>query len=706
MINHPDLPNDAINADSEQASGSSTPFDVDRSECSWHGTHVAGTIAAMDNEQGVLGVFPGVPDIKVVRVFSGSSCGWTYSSGVVGAVQKCIESGAKIVTMSLGCDNCYNSASDTSYQGFTNDGILLIAAAGNSGNSAYSYPASYSSVMSVGAINSSESIVSFSQYNNQVDIAAPGSGVKSTTGSSGYSFLSGTSMATPHVSGAATLLWNKYPECTNIQVRNALQNGALDKGNPGKDDYYGHGILRYYNAEAILADSCGSGPTDPPTKAPTSAPCVGDLIEVDIKTDNYAYETTWTLTNTCTNEVVLSGGPYQSTNFAQPTASACVQGSGDYEFTINDSYGDGICCSYGNGSYAVSYNGVEKLSGGSFTFSETKTFGTGCGGSPPTASPTSAPTKAPSVSPTAAPTKTPTAAPTKTPTDLPTKAPSASPVASPPSGTPPPSACPSGLSLVEVDITLDNYPSETNWSLSTCDGNIVAAGGQYTSKGANVFKSVCVPSDGSYFFQINDTYGDGICCSYGNGSFDVKFKDITVASGGAFGGSFATAFGSGIVNGKCPITPRCPVGEKLLKVQVNQDYYPGETSWEVNTCDGTSVVSGTIGIVEKCIKNDSYTFVINDSYGDGICCSYGQGSYEVTLGGDQVAAGGEFGYSERTTISGVCPNLGPIFEPADICSDIKNRGRCKKFEECAWKGNAYNGVCVKTPKVIPEKGQQ
>jgi serine protease len=127
----------------------------------------------MDNEQGVLGVFPGVPDIKVVRVFSGSSCGWTYTSGVVGAVQKCIDSGAKIVTMSLGCDNCYSSASDTSYQGFTNDGILLIAAAGNSGNSAYSYPASYSSVMSVGAINSSESIVSFSQYNNQVDIAAP-----------------------------------------------------------------------------------------------------------------------------------------------------------------------------------------------------------------------------------------------------------------------------------------------------------------------------------------------------------------------------------------------------------------------------------------------------------------------------------------------------------------------------------------------------
>jgi subtilisin family serine protease len=699
---HPDLPDDATNADPAQFSGSGTAYDSDRSECSWHGTHVAGTIAAMDNEVGVLGVFPGLPKIKVVRVFSGSNCGYTYTSDVYGAVQACADSGAKVVTMSLGCDGCYNSISDSEFQSFYDDGILSIAAAGNSGNTAYSYPASYSSVMSVGAISSSENIVSFSQHNDQVDIAAPGSSVKSTTGSNSYSFLSGTSMATPHVSGAATLLWNKFPQCTNKQVRDALQNGALDKGAAGKDIYYGHGILRYYASAEILANNCGSGPTSAPTDTPTMAPCDGKLIEVDITTDNYASETTWTLTNKCTGETLLSGGPYGSNNSVQPTQYVCVQGNSDYEFVINDSYGDGICCAYGSGSYKVTYGGVEAASGGSFTYSETKVFGDGCGGtSSPTKSPTDAPTKAPTDAPTKAPTDTPTKSPTDTPTKSPTEAPVTSPVASPPS-----SSCPAGQSLVEVDIKLDNYPSETSWSITACNSNqVLLSGGSYFSNGSTISESKCLSDNGSYQFTINDTWGDGICCGYGSGNFNVKFGGTEVASGGAFGKSFAKAFGHGVINGECPDLSVCPLGEKLLKVAVKADYYPGETSWSVDTCDGTSVVSGTTGSIMQCVPDFSYTFTIFDSYGDGICCSYGQGSYEVTLDGAVVASGGAFAFSEQTKFNGICPSNRPIPKPVDVCSRILRKGKCKNTEGCAWSGNANNGSCAKAPKEIPEKAR-
>merc|ERR1712157_364430 len=117
------------------------------------------------------------------------------------------------------------------------EGILNIAASGNDGNSDKSYPASYDHVMSVGAVDSSHKIADFSQHNDQVDISAPGVGIKSPTGTSGYSTWQGTSMATPHVSGVALLLWNKYPDCTNAQIREALENGALDEGDQGRDDF-------------------------------------------------------------------------------------------------------------------------------------------------------------------------------------------------------------------------------------------------------------------------------------------------------------------------------------------------------------------------------------------------------------------------------------------------------------------------------------
>ena len=125
-----------------------------------------------------------------------------------------------------------------------------------------------------------------------------------------------------------------------------------------------------------------SRPQPPTTSKPTSAPtpCNGMYVEVKVTTDNWPEETTWSLRNDCNTQVVATGGSYTAANTVH-SVKHCLP-TAQYSFTINDSYGDGICCSEGAGSYAVVIDGVTSLTNGQFTRSESKTFGT-CGVSPP-----------------------------------------------------------------------------------------------------------------------------------------------------------------------------------------------------------------------------------------------------------------------------------------------------------------------------------
>lgn len=235
---HPDLPSSGVTGYAFSGHGSWS------TDGNGHGTHVAGTIAAVGgNNIGVVGVNRSAKlGLHIVKIFNDSGK-WTTASNLIQAIQSCKNAGASVVNMSLGGSSSSTTESNA-MTNFYNGGMLLVAAAGNAGTSAFSYPASYSAVMSVAAVNSSKVRASFSQYNSQVEISGPGVSVNSTYKNSTYASLSGTSMASPHVAGVAALVWSQHRTCSAAKIRAALNATAEDRGTAGRDTQYGWGIVR------------------------------------------------------------------------------------------------------------------------------------------------------------------------------------------------------------------------------------------------------------------------------------------------------------------------------------------------------------------------------------------------------------------------------------------------------------------------------
>ena len=155
-----------------QLSGSSsssfiTPWSVDSN---FHGTHTSGTVNAKNNTIGVVGVAPQA-DLYIVRVFDSS--GNFYGSDIIAAAEACATAGSKVISMSLGGPS-YDAGEDATFQQLYSQGILSVAAGGNDGTTAYSYPAAYDVVVGVSAVDSSQNHPSWSNSNDKVDFAAPG----------------------------------------------------------------------------------------------------------------------------------------------------------------------------------------------------------------------------------------------------------------------------------------------------------------------------------------------------------------------------------------------------------------------------------------------------------------------------------------------------------------------------------------------------
>ncbi|MFC3461002.1 S8 family serine peptidase [Massilia haematophila] len=345
-----------------------------------HGTHVAGTIAGINNSgTGVVGVNANKQlKLHIVKVFGNDA--WAYSSTLSSAANKCKAAGANVISMSLGGSVSNNTEKNT-FASLEAAGILSIAAAGNDGNTRASYPAGYASVVSVGAVDENKQWATFSQYNSKVELAGPGVGVLSTVpmgagqeavltvGSStyapgamegspvktatapladfgigdkvntavsgkvcliqrgtvdfstkvsncqasggvgavvynnaagafggtlgttvtnipsvtatdvdgaamkaqlgqsatvgiktsNYAYYDGTSMATPHVSAVAALVWSYFPACTAVQIRSSLGKSALDLGTAGRDTKYGFGLVQAKAAyDRIKSLGCGN----------------------------------------------------------------------------------------------------------------------------------------------------------------------------------------------------------------------------------------------------------------------------------------------------------------------------------------------------------------------------------------------------------------------------------------------------------------
>merc|ERR1712207_57943 len=552
-----------------------------------HGTHCAGSIGAVgDNSKGVVGVIPNSISDNF-SFFTGkglSDSGSGSTTGVMAAVQACVDNGSNVISMSLGGGSPSNTVNEQYYGHYKNDDVLIIVA----------------------AVDSNENKAGFSQYNEQTEISGPGVSVKSTvTGNSGstfsYASWSGTSMATPHVAGVAGLLRMFFPDCKAFHIRNAMIVTAKDKGDAGCDVKYGHGIVQAKAAfEYLEANECDPNEA---FKEPE-----GGCAEFSCSEDSDCDDGNPDTINTC------SSGSCQS---ACGTDAACDDG----DACTADTCSDGVCSNVLDCSI--------------------------CGG---------------------------------------------------------------GASSM-LELTTDNYPGETTWDIKNSSDDEKYNGSGYSD--ANTLHSInmCLASD-EYTFTITDAYGDGICCSYGQGGYVIKVDGTEVVNGGEFGNSETETF---TVNNptpsSAPVAPpttapvttpstapvTTPSGCVMFVISLNTDDYGYETSFTLinDFTQGTRLAGGLYSSSKSfdevtCLDNGRYIFTISDSHGDGMCCNSGQGGYKITLGGEVVKEGGQFGESESFVVE-VGPQ-GPSRAPTPAPTCTQGGGECYVGDTCC-SGRCGNNVC-------------
>jgi subtilisin family serine protease len=244
-----------------------------------HGTHIAGTIVqCTNNGTGVAGIAPGAT-LMPIRVLSNDGSG--TSSALADGIGWAVDHGADIINMSLGADcddtwpTCGDAQVDQAIARASAAGLMLVSSSGNSALSHVSYPSAHPNVVSVGAVNSFDSVwtAGTDAGSNQgiaLDLVAPGTGIiQETTNFGAYDYLAatGTSAATAHVSAAAALVLSVDPTLSASAVLTILTDTAVDLGGPGFDTATGWGRI------AVDAAVAAALPPEPSEDPCTSDPC-------------------------------------------------------------------------------------------------------------------------------------------------------------------------------------------------------------------------------------------------------------------------------------------------------------------------------------------------------------------------------------------------------------------------------------------------
>lgn len=306
-------------------------------DSSWHGTHVAGTIAAVtNNSSGVAGV---AHKAKVVPVRVLGKCGgytsdiadgiiWA-SGGTVSGVPANANP-AKVINMSLGGAGACDSTTQAAINSARSRGTVVVIAAGNDNDNANNYnPGNCSGVVNVAATNRSGGRAYYSNYGTSIDVAAPGGAMNSandpngvlstyntgttTPGSDSYGYSQGTSMAAPHVAGVAALILQKKPAATPDEVESILK--TTTRAFPATCSSCGTGIV---DANAAVAKAAGTGSTTTPVTTTTN--------NITVATGSWRYYTLNVPAGRTTLSFSISGGTGDADLYvrrgSQPTASS------------------------------------------------------------------------------------------------------------------------------------------------------------------------------------------------------------------------------------------------------------------------------------------------------------------------------------------------------------------------------------------------
>lgn len=207
---------------------------------SGHGTHVAGIIGSKQNNFGVVGV---APDANLYSVKALDANGEGTLTDLLEAIEWSMNNHMDIINLSLDTDTGSESLRNLLKIAY-DSGILIVGVSGNDGNNV-TYPAKYDSVIGVSAVDGRLNITGFSSTGPEVEFSAPGINIISTYLYDSYGTSSGTSQASPHITGMLAILKQKYPAMTSSELRTELRNHVQDLGEPGRDSLYGHGFITY-----------------------------------------------------------------------------------------------------------------------------------------------------------------------------------------------------------------------------------------------------------------------------------------------------------------------------------------------------------------------------------------------------------------------------------------------------------------------------